>query len=119
MGLTRLALTRPVAILMLIGVMIVMGFQGYARLPIDRLPPSNFPSVSVNVNYSGASPRDVEQLIAIPLERAVSGLRGVDSISSTSSLGSGRINIGFSEDTNLDQAAIEVEKRINAIRGQL
>src|SRR5207249_5014143 len=32
---------------------------------------------------------------------------------------SGRINIGFSEDTNLDQAAIEVEKRINAVRGQL
>ncbi len=119
MGLTRLALTRPVAILMFIGVLIVMGLQSYGRLPVDRLPPTNFPNVSVVVSYPGASPRDVEQQIAIPLEKAVAGLRGVEQISSTSSLGSGRISIGFSEATNLDQAAIDVEKRINAVRGQL
>ncbi|MDQ3700022.1 MAG: efflux RND transporter permease subunit, partial [Chloroflexota bacterium] len=119
MGLTRLALTRPVAILMLIGALVVLGLQSFGRLPIDRLPPTNFPSVSIVVNYAGAAPRDVEQLIAIPMERAVSGLRGVEQISSTSSLGSARINVSFSEATNLDQAALDVEKRVAAIRNQL
>jgi hydrophobic/amphiphilic exporter-1 (mainly G- bacteria), HAE1 family len=104
---------------MLIGMLLVLGLQAFSRLPVDRLPPSNFPNVSVVVNYTGASPRDVEQLIAIPIEKAVSGLRGVEQISSTSSLGSARVSIGFSEATNLDQAAIDVEKRVNAIRGQL
>lgn len=119
MGLTRLALTRPVTILMLIGALIVLGLQAYSRLPVDRLPPTNFPSVTVAISYPGASPRDVEQLIAIPVEKAVAGLRGVDIISSTSSLGSARINISFTESTNLDQAAIDVEKRVDAIRSQL
>ncbi|HEX2032952.1 MAG TPA: efflux RND transporter permease subunit [Chloroflexota bacterium] len=119
MTLTRLALTRPVAILMLIGALLVLGIQGYVRLAVDRLPPTNFPAVTIVVSYSGASPRDVEQLIAIPLEKAVAGLRGVETISSTSSLGSARVNISFSEATNLDQAAIDVAKRVEAVRGQL
>lgn len=112
MGLTRLSLARPVAIVMLFAALIVLGLQSYGRLAVDRLPPTNFPSVSVNVNYAGASPRDIETLIAIPLEKAVAGLRGVDTVSSTSSLGSARLNINFTEDTNLDQAAIDVEKRL-------
>ncbi|RLT37068.1 MAG: efflux RND transporter permease subunit [Chloroflexi bacterium] len=119
MGLTRLSLARPVAIVMLFAALVVLGLQSYGRLAVDRLPPTNFPSVSVNVNYAGASPRDIETLIAIPLEKAVAGLRGVDSVSSTSSLGSARLNINFTEDTNLDQAAIDVEKRLAAVRNQL
>ncbi|NDB19712.1 MAG: efflux RND transporter permease subunit, partial [Proteobacteria bacterium] len=109
-GLTRLSLARPVAIVMLFAALIVLGLQSYGRLAVDRLPPTNFPSVSVNVNYAGASPLDIEQLIAIPLEKAVAGLRGVDTVSSNSSLGSVRLNVNFTEDTNLDQAAIDVEK---------
>src|SRR5262245_12862904 len=104
---------------MLIGALLVLGLQSYSRLAVDRLPPTNFPNVTVAISYAGAAPRDVEQLIAIPVEKAVSGLRGVEQISSTSSLGSARISIGFSESTNLDQAALDVEKRVNAIRGQL
>jgi HAE1 family hydrophobic/amphiphilic exporter-1 len=104
---------------MLIGALLVLGFQGYSRLAVDRLPPTNFPSVTVVISYPGAAPRDVEQLIAIPVEKAVAGLRGVDTISSTSSLGSARVNINFTEATNLDQAALDVEKRVNAVRGQL
>lgn len=119
MGLTRLSLTRPVAIVMLFAALVTLGLQGYGRMAVDRLPPTNFPSVSVVVSYPGASPVDVETLIAIPLERAVAGLRGVDTVSSTSSLGSARLNVNFTEDTNLDQAAIDVEKRLNAIRNQL
>ncbi len=119
MGLTHLSLARPVAIVMLFASLVVLGLQSYGRLAVDRLPPTNFPSVSVNVNYAGASPRDIETLVAIPLEKAVAGLRGVDSVSSTSSLGSARLNINFTEDTNLDQAAIDVEKRLAAVRNQL
>jgi len=118
-GLTRLSLARPVAIVMLFAALIVLGLQSYGRLAVDRLPPTNFPSVSVNVNYAGASPLDIEQLIAIPLEKAVAGLRGVDTVSSNSSLGSVRLNVNFTEDTNLDQAAIDVEKRIASIKNQL
>lgn len=104
---------------MLFAALVVLGLQSYGRLAVDRLPPTNFPSVSVNVNYPGASPRDIETLVAIPLEKAVAGLRGVDTVSSTSSLGSARLNINFTEDTNLDQAAIDVEKRLAAVRSQL
>ena len=119
MGLTRLSLTRPVAIVMLFAALVTLGLQSYGRMAVDRLPPTNFPNVSVGISYPGAGPLDVEQLIAIPVEKAVAGLRGVDTVSSTSSLGQARVNISFTEDTNLDQAAIDVEKRLNAVRNQL
>ena len=95
MGLTRLSLTRPVAIVMLFAALVTLGLQSYGRMAVDRLPPTNFPNVSVGISYPGAGPLDVEQLIAIPVEKAVAGLRGVDTVSSTASLGQARVNISF------------------------
>ena len=63
MGLTRLAITRPLAILMLILGIVLMGAVSYTRLKIDRLPAITIPFLSVNIGYPGASPEDVESLI--------------------------------------------------------
>ncbi|MCC6173842.1 MAG: efflux RND transporter permease subunit [Chloroflexi bacterium] len=119
MGLTRLAIARPLAILMLILAMVLMGAVSYTRMRVDRFPAINFPAVFVSIPYPGASPSDVEDLVAKPAENAVAGLAGVSQISSTSSEGYASLNIQFVEDADVNQAAMDVERRIAAIRGRL
>jgi HAE1 family hydrophobic/amphiphilic exporter-1 len=119
MALTRLAIVRPLAVLMLILGIVLMGAVSYSRMRVDRFPAISFPAVFVSIPYPGASPSDVEDLVIKPAENAVAGLAGVSQISSTSSEGSGSINIQFVEDADVNQAAMDVERRIAAIRARL
>src|SRR3954466_2865924 len=119
MRLTRLAIVRPLAILMLILGIVLMGAVSYTRMRVDRFPAISFPAVFVSIPYPGASPSDVEDLVVKPAENAVAGLAGVNTISSTSSEGSGSVNIQFVDDADVNQAAIDVERRIASIRAKL
>ena len=84
MGLTRLAIQRPLTILMVILGIVLMGAISYTHLRVDRLPPIDIPFLGINVLYPQASAQDVELLVTQPLENAVSGLSGVTSVSSNS-----------------------------------
>lgn len=119
MALTRLALVRPIAMLMLILGLVVMGLQAYGHLPVDRFPPLNIPVVRVTVAWQGASPEDVEQLVLKPIEDAVAGINGVDTISSTATDGNGRVIIRFLDGTDVNASSIDVSHAVDAIRGKL
>ncbi len=119
MGLTRLSLRRPLTMLMIIIALLIMGWQGYDRLLLDRFPAVDFPFVTVSVVFPGASPEDVEELVVEPLEDAVSGISGIDEINSTSLEGVGTIIIAFVEGTDGSAAAIDVERQVAAVRNRL
>jgi hydrophobic/amphiphilic exporter-1 (mainly G- bacteria), HAE1 family len=119
MGLTRLAIRRPLTILMFIVALILLGGVAYSRLRQDRFPTISFPAVFVRIQYPGASPTDVEELVTKPVEDALSGLSGLDTITSTSSEGSASINIRFVDDADVNQASLDVERRLAAVRGSL
>src|SRR5919201_701934 len=119
MSLTRLAVVRPLTVLMGLLGLVIMGGVAYTYLKIDRLPPISIPFVSVNVAYTGATAQDVEQLITEPIENAVAGMPGVASISSTSSEGSSNVAVQLADGTDPNQAALEVERRVAAIRNRL
>jgi HAE1 family hydrophobic/amphiphilic exporter-1 len=119
MGLTRVAITRPLAILMLIIGMILMGSVAYTKLKQDRFPAISFPFVSVSVSYPGASPTDMEELVTKPIEDAVAGVAGVSQIGSNSREGQSSVNIQFVEGSDTNAAAIDIERRLAAIRNRL
>src|SRR5690349_8574717 len=119
MGLTRLALIRPVAISMLFFALAAMGIMAYTRLPVERFPPISFPNVNVFISYPGASPEDVEALITKPVENAVIGINGIDVITSDSNEGSSRVGIRFLEGTDVNAASIDVSRKINQVRRRL
>jgi HAE1 family hydrophobic/amphiphilic exporter-1 len=116
MALTRLAVYRPLAILMLILALVILGAYSYGLLPVDRFPKVDFPFVSIVTLYPGASPEDVERDIIKPIEDAVSGISGVRHITSNAREGVGIVSIEFYEDTNADQAAIDVDRRLATIK---
>src|SRR5437868_2568030 len=119
MGLTRLAVTRPLTVLMAILGLVIMGGVGYTYLKIDRLPPISIPFVSVNTSYTGATAQDVELLVSEPIENVVAGMPGAVSITSTSSEGNSSVNVQLADGTDATQAALEVERRVAGIRNRL
>jgi hydrophobic/amphiphilic exporter-1 (mainly G- bacteria), HAE1 family len=119
MFLTRLAVVRPLTVLMGLLGLVIMGGVSYTFLKIDRLPPISIPFVSVSMNYTGATAQDIEQLITEPIENAVSGMSGVYSIQSTSSEGSASVFVQLVDGTDPTQAALEVERRVNGIRNRM
>jgi HAE1 family hydrophobic/amphiphilic exporter-1 len=119
MGLTRLAIQRPLTMLMIILGLVVMGYRALTLLQVDRFPKVDIPVVSVVTSCPGASPADVEDLIVKPIEDAVAGISGIDQLNSVSSEGLGVVTIQFVEGTDSNQAAIDVERQVATVRGQL
>src|SRR5437588_2002518 len=112
----EVALKRPISVIMLFLVPITLGIIAFPRLPVSRFPSVNFPFVSINISYPGASPQDVESQITELVENAVVGIAGTDHITSNSTQGSSQVSIQFSEDTDQNAALTEVTRRINSVR---
>jgi HAE1 family hydrophobic/amphiphilic exporter-1 len=119
MGLTRVAITRPVFMLMVITAMVILGLVSYSRLSAELYPNINPPVVSILTTYPGAGPEDVERLVSRPLEDAVSGIANVKTITSSSKEGSSQITITFRDTADVNVAAIDVERRVSAVRAAL
>ena len=119
MGLTRVAITRPVFILMVITAMVILGLVSFTRLNAELFPSINFPVVTVSTGYSGASPDDVDRLITQPLQDAIAGIANIDVLQSSSSEGRSQITIQFLDNTDVDTAAIDVQRRVGAVVNQL
>ncbi|MCC6626955.1 MAG: efflux RND transporter permease subunit [Chloroflexi bacterium] len=119
MGLTRLAINRPIAILMFFFALIALGGVAFSRLKVDRFPALSFPFVGVSVSYPGASAEDVEELVVKVLEDAVAGAPNVLSVNSTSADGFGSVNVQLAEGADANVAAVDIERRVASARGRL
>src|SRR5499427_8418344 len=117
MALPVLCIQRPVMTTSVTLAIVLVGLVGYFFLPIAALPKIDFPTISVSTSLPGASPATMASAIATPLEREFAAISGVDSITSTSGLGTGRITVQFNLNRNIDAAAQDVQAAIaNALR---
>ncbi len=116
MGLTRLAISRPVVILMMVSAFLVLGIISYFKLPAELNPKVDFPRVTVRTTYAGTNPQEMETLVTKPIEDAISGVSGVQEIDSYSEQGISTVSIQFFFGTNLDTADADVIQKVDAIR---
>jgi hydrophobic/amphiphilic exporter-1 (mainly G- bacteria), HAE1 family len=114
----RLAIHRPVTMFMLSGVVILIGWIAFLRLPVDLMPDVSFPSITVRVGYAGVGPLEMEELVTRPLEQAMSAVAGLERLESTSSEGSSRVTLNFAWGTDLNEAADDVRNRLDRVRGR-
>jgi HAE1 family hydrophobic/amphiphilic exporter-1 len=87
MSIPRFAIERPVMMTMISSIIILIGGISLARLPVDLLPDISQPTISVRVNYLGAGPQEIEELITRPLEQQLSAVAGLEQMNSSSSEG--------------------------------
>ena len=117
MTLPTLCIQRPVMTTLLTLAIVIVGIVGYGFLPVAALPQVDFPTIAVSTSLPGASPSTMAASIATPLEREFSAIAGIDSITSVSGLGTGRITVQFNLNRNIDAAAQDIQAAIaNAAR---
>ncbi len=110
MNIFALFVHRPVASVLLGIAMILLGVLAYFRLPIAALPQADIPTIVVRANLPGASPESMSATVATPLERAMMGVSGVKAINSSSSQNSTQVTLHFDLDTDINEAAREVQR---------
>jgi hydrophobic/amphiphilic exporter-1 (mainly G- bacteria), HAE1 family len=119
MSLSSFSIERPITTYIMAAVAVLMGAISFYRLPVDLMPESEYPTISVRTGYPGVGPEEIETIISRPMERTLTSAPGVDRIMSTSSEGSSSIRVMFTWGTNLDEAANEIRARIDRVRGTL
>src|SRR5688572_12269389 len=119
----RFSINRPVTIAMTYLALSLLGVLAWRNLPIELLPDTQLPRLSVNASWPGSSPETVEAFLTSPLEAAIQQVRGVENILSTSSevngTGSARIDIEFERETDMEFARLELSERMAAIEEDL
>jgi HAE1 family hydrophobic/amphiphilic exporter-1 len=110
---------RPVMTTLVTAAITLFGWMAYERLPVSDLPNVDFPTISVNASLPGASPETMAASVATPLEQQFSSIAGIESMSSTSSLGNTSVTMQFNLDRNIDGAAQDVQSAIAAVQRRL
>ncbi len=119
MSLSSISIRRPVLAIVMNLIIIFFGYMGFRYLGIREFPVIEAPVVSVRTNYAGASAEIIEAQITYPLEKALNGIEGVRTITSSSSLGSSSISVEFNLDTDLETATNDVRDKVSQTQRSL
>jgi HAE1 family hydrophobic/amphiphilic exporter-1 len=112
MNITAVFIKRPVMTALVMFGIILFGIAGYRVLPVSDLPNVDFPTLQVQALLPGASPETMASAVATPLERQFSTVAGIDSMTSSSGIGSTSITIQFTLERSIDGAAQDVQSAI-------
>jgi len=113
MNISELSLKRPILATVMNLLLLIFGIVGFIQLGVREYPAIDPPIVTVTTNYTGANAEVIESQITEPLEKAVNGIPGVRTISSTSSVGRSRISVEFNINIDLETATNDVRDKIS------
>jgi hydrophobic/amphiphilic exporter-1 (mainly G- bacteria), HAE1 family len=119
MNISQFFIERPIFTTLTALGILMFGIVAYRALPVAALPSVDYPTIQVSAALPGASPDTMASSVATPLEKQFSTIAGIDSMNSSSSLGSTSVTIQFSLDRNIDAAAQDVESAIAKAGGLL
>src|SRR5215467_15609418 len=96
---------RPIATTLLMTGVTLIGLVAYMVVPIAGVPQVDIPTIRITADLPGANAETMASAVAGPLERQLSQISGVTSLSSSSSLGETQIQVDFDLSRNIDGAA--------------
>ncbi len=112
-------LRMPRAVIMVMALLMVGGFQAYVTLPKESFPAIDIPYFYVSVSQQGISPKDAERLIAKPIEERLVDLDGLEAITTTSSQGHVSAFLEFNVNTDKDTALDDIRAKLDGISVEL
>jgi HAE1 family hydrophobic/amphiphilic exporter-1 len=116
MRIPEFSVHRPVTVLMFILIIVVLGAISLIRLPIELMPDLTYPVAAVITSYESAAPEDVENRITKVIETAVSQVKNVKTVNSTSLEGLSLVLVEFEWGTNIDFAAQDMRDGIGILK---
>jgi multidrug efflux pump len=112
-------IARPIATALLAIAVLLGSILGYRLLPISSLPQVDFPTIQITTQLPGASADTVAALVTAPLERQLSQIAGLQTMSSQSSYGWSQVTLQFILDRDIDAASQDVQSALNAANATL
>src|SRR5438034_1064612 len=119
MTLSETCIRRPVLTTLVTASIIVLGIFAYRLLAVAALPAVDFPTISIQGQLPGASAETMAASVAAPIERQLSTIAGITSLTSSSSLGITSITIQFDLNRNIDGAALDVQTALTVAARKL
>src|SRR3954468_18660444 len=119
MTISELCIRRPVLTTLVTASILVFGAFGYRLLSVAALPAVDFPTIAITATLPGASPETMAASVASPIERQLSTISGITSLTSSSSLGITSITIQFDLNRNIDGAALDVQTALSVAQRRL
>ncbi|MDR2923522.1 MAG: efflux RND transporter permease subunit [Treponema sp.] len=119
MSMVKTVVSRPTTFFVIFALLIGLGIFAMINLPIDLYPEINPPYLVVYTSYTGAGPEEVERTVTRILEAALSGVSGMEKITSTSSKGSSMVIMEFTFGTNLEDASLSLRDALERVRRYL
>jgi multidrug efflux pump len=116
---TKFAVKNPVTTLVLAFILVVAGLASYLRLPRESFPEIKIPLIFATVIYPGASPEDMEKLVAEKIEDKLEGLDGLKKLSSVSGEGYTSISVEFQANIAVETALRRVKDKVDEARPEL
>src|SRR5687768_7785058 len=119
MSIWELCIRRPVFATVLNLLIILVGVVSYQRLTVREYPNIDVPVVTVTTVYRGASSEIIESQITKVIEDSLSGIEGIDFMTSVSRAERSQITVNFKLNRPSDAAASDVRDRVGRVRGRL
>ncbi len=119
MSLPEFSIHRSVTVLMGCLIAMLLGGIAFMRIPVDLMPETEYPTISINVSYEGVAPEEMETLVSRPLEQVLAAAPGLEEITSSSSEGRSSVRCRFAYGTDMDEAANDLRTRIDRRRSSL
>ena len=108
----RTSIRRPVAVAMGYFAVALLGVAAWRNLPVELLPDTQLPRLTVRGTWPGASPETVEAFLTSPVEAAIQLVRGVEKVTSVSREGEAAIDVEFTRETDMDFARLDLSERL-------
>ena len=119
MNISETCIRRPVLTTLMTASLIVFGAFAYRLLPVAALPAVDFPTIQITATLPGASPETMAASVASPIERQLSTISGISSMTSSSSLGQTQITVQFDLGRNIDGASLDVQTALATAQRRL
>jgi multidrug efflux pump len=119
MRISEISIRRPVFASVLSLMIMLIGWASFDRLTVREYPRIDEPVVTVSTRLVGASSEVIESQVTKPLEDSISGIEGLDIITSISRAEQSQITVRFKLEKNPDDAAADVRDKVARVRGKL
>ncbi|NLK52842.1 MAG: efflux RND transporter permease subunit [Syntrophomonadaceae bacterium] len=116
MKLSDFAVKRPVAILMLVSIVVLLGIVSWSLLSVDLYPDIKLPIAGVITSYAGAGPEEIESQITRPVEEIIGTIANVKNIRSMTRAGSSIVVVEFNWGTDMDFATLQVREKVDMVK---
>jgi multidrug efflux pump subunit AcrB len=118
MNISEIAIRRPVPFIVLFILLSFAGLYAFNKIEIKNFPDMDFPTVTVSISLSGATPEQLETQTTRKVEDSVTNIDSIKHINSTVSDGNSTTTIEFNLGKNLQEATDDVKDAINKIQSQ-